>query len=110
MRILSKVDIDFLFGIVETGSSNKRKIARCLELFGFDLNEKGVDYLSDAIWVASGLLDYNVDILAEYVAELRCIDEASEIARLIIARVKENFGFKKAPTIDFIRLIDSLLR
>lgn len=36
-------------------------------------------------------------------------DDKDEIKRLIVARVKENFGFRKAPTIDFIRLINNFL-
>lgn len=35
--------------------------------------------------------------------------EASEIQRLIVARVKERFRLKKSPTIDFIRLVNRLL-
>ena len=48
------------------------------------------------------------DITAESIAITEIIDK-EEIKRLIVARVKETFGFKKAPTIEFIRLINIFL-
>ena len=54
-------------------------------------------------------MDYKLEFLAEIAAEERQVD-ANEVLRLIVARIKENFHFKKSPAISFIRLIDSLLK
>ena len=35
--------------------------------------------------------------------------DKEEVKCLIVARVKETFGFRKAPTVDFIRLVNSFL-
>ena len=77
-------------------------------MFGFDLKKNGVQYLLKAI-ITSPKNDYfNVETLSESVSQEEGIDQ-KEIKRLIIARVKETFGFRKAPTIDFIRLVNIFL-
>ena len=69
----------------------------------------GMQYVKDSILVARKLGDYRLEFLAEIVAEKRQVD-ANEVLRLIVARIKENFHFKKSPAISFIRLIDRLLK
>ena len=51
---------------------------------------------------------FNLETLCESVSQKEGIDK-EEIKRLIVARVKETFCFRKAPTIDFIRLVNNFL-
>ena len=68
-----------------------------------------MDYVRDAILVAYSLGDYRLEDLAEIIAKKEKV-EAQEVLRLIVARIKENFHFKKSPAISFIRLIDKLMK
>ena len=109
IRILSKADVDELLDIADSCSKTEKKIERCLECFGFDMNANGMNYVKDAVWIATGLSECKLDILAKFVAEKDNAD-ASEVSRLIVARIKENFEFKNAHSIEFIRLMVSLLK
>jgi len=79
-----------------------------LKLFGFNLERNGVQYLRQAIIYSVKYLYFNIETLSQEVSRKTGIHK-EEVIRLIVARVKERFGFKKAPTIDFIRLINSFL-
>ena len=85
------------------------KIARILIMFGFDLSENGVQYLEDAIYLATGLDEYNLNILSYIVASKNDVDK-NEVSRLIAARIKETLELKNAHSIEFIRLIDGVMR
>jgi len=79
-----------------------------MELFGFDLNQNGVNYVVRAILHSLKLGDFNLENLAKLVAR-DCKIEASETLRLIIARIKENFRMRKSPALSFIRLVNQLI-
>lgn len=109
IKILSQVNVKDLIDISETSSSKKRKILRCLDLFGFDISKNGVQYVKDAIYIASELDEYKLEVLARIIAEKDNADK-DEVLRLIIARIKETLGLKKIHSIEFIRLIASIMR
>ncbi len=108
VQLLSFVNINELIKISQTNSPDEIKAQKILELFNFDFTKKGVQYLLKAI-IASPKTDYfNLETLSDIVSKEENANK-EEIKRLIVARVKENFGFRKAPTIDFIRLINNFL-
>ena len=109
IKILSTVNMEDLFKIAESKVDDERKVVEFLELFGFDMKRNGVEYVKDAILIASKKVDYKLEYLAETIAKRRHVD-ANEVLRLIVARIKEIFRFKKSPAISFIRLIDRLLK
>lgn len=109
LKILSTVKMEDLFKISESKVSDKRKVEEFLELFGFDMTFNGVEYVKEAILIASKLGDYRLEYLAETIAKRQNVD-ANEVLRLIVARIKENFHFNKSPAISFVRLIDRLLK
>lgn len=108
VQLLSFVDINELFKISQSRSADEVKAQKILELFGFDFKKNGVQHLLKAILVSPKDAYFNLETLSENVSRKESTDK-EEIKRLIIARVKENFGFKKAPTIDFIRLVNNFL-
>lgn len=108
VQLLSFVDINELLKISQSYSTDDVKAQRILELFGFDFKRNGVQYLLKAIIASPKDAYFNLENLSESVARTEGI-EKEEIKRLIVARIKENFGFRKAPTIDFIRLVNNFL-
>lgn len=109
LQILSTVKMEELFRIAESKFSDKEKVERFLELFGFDMTCNGIEYVIEAILIARNLSDYRLEYLATIIAEKEKV-EASEVLRLIVWRIKENFHFKKSPAISFIRLVERLLK
>lgn len=109
LQILSTVKMEDLFKISESKVNDKKKIEEFLELFGFNMSLNGMEYVKESILIARKLRDYRLEYLAEIIAERHKV-EANEVLRLIVARIKENFHFKKSPAISFIRLIDRLLK
>ena len=110
MQLLSFVDIDELISISKSSTEDIEKAHKILRLFGFDFGKNGVQYLLDAICIAPKSEYFNLETLSQKLSETgEYTIEASEIQRLIVARVKERFRFKKSPTIDFIRLVNRLL-
>lgn len=108
VQLLSFVDITELLKISQSYSSDDVKAQRILELFGFDFKRNGVQYLLKAIIASPKDAYFNLETLSESVSRTEGIDK-EEVKRLIVARVKETFGFRKAPTIDFIRLVNNFL-
>ena len=108
VQLLALVDIQKLLTISKSISTDEVKARQILELFGFDCTKNGIQYLLKAILVSPKNAYFNLETLSENVSKEEHIDK-EEIKRLIVARVKETFGFKKAPTIDFIRLVSSFL-
>lgn len=108
IQLLSNVDIKRVLEISQSNSTDEIKTEEILKLFGFDLNRNGVQYLLKAIIISPKDSYFNIETLSKDVSEKEGINK-EEIKRLIVARVKEKFGFKKAPTIDLIRLINSFL-
>ena len=108
VQLLSFVDINELLKISQSNSTDDIKAQRILELFGFDFKQNGVQYLLKAIIASPKDAYFNLETLSESISKTESIDK-EEVTRLIVARIKENFGFRKAPTIDFIRLINNFL-
>ena len=79
-----------------------------LKLFKFDLEKTGVSYLLQAILISTQNAYFNLETLCEEISKNTHIKK-EEVERLIVARIKERFGFKKSPAIDFIRLVKSVL-
>ena len=90
--------------------SDQEKVNILLELFGFDASRRGVDFLNQAIFASLRCQYYNLETLSNLVNKNNSSVPPAEIQRLIVARVKENFKMKKAPTSDFIRLINNLIK
>lgn len=110
IQLLSFVDIDELLFISKSSIKDSKKSYKILQLFGFDFSKNGVQYLLDAICIAPKSKYFNLETLSQKLSETgEYTIEASEIQRLIVARVKERFKLKKSPTIDFIRLVNRLL-
>lgn len=110
IQLLSFVDIDELLFISKSSIKDSEKSYKILQLFGFDFSKNGVQYLLDAICIAPKSKYFNLETLSQKLSETgEYTIEASEIQRLIVARVKERFKLKKSPTIDFIRLVNRLL-
>lgn len=108
VQLLSFVNINELLKISQSYSTDEVKAQRILELFGFDFKRNGVQYLLKAIIASPKDAYFNLETLSESVSRTEGI-EKEEVKRLIVARVKETFGFRKAPTIDFIRLVNNFL-
>lgn len=108
IRLLSFVDLNELLKISQEHATDEVKAEKILKLFGFDFNKKGVSYVFEAIIASPKAAYFNLETLSESISKEESIDK-EEVKRLIVARVKETFGFKKAPTIDFIRLVNSFL-
>lgn len=108
VKLLSLVDINELLSISQSDISDEEKIKNILELFGFDLNQVGVQYLQEAIISSPKDTYFNLETLSKEVSK-KVYVEKEEVTRLIVARIKEKFNFKKTSTIDFIRLVNSFL-
>lgn len=109
IQLLSLVDVNELFKIAQARDSDKIKAEKILELFGFDMQKNGVQYLFKAIFISPKEAYFNLETLCDSVAKSEPNVEKDEIKRLIVARIKEQFKFRKSPTIDFIRLVNSFL-
>lgn len=108
VQLLSLVDINELMKVSQSNFADEVKAQRILDLFGFDSKKNGVQYLLKAIIASPKNAYFNLETLSESVSQIEGIDK-EEIKRLIVARIKETFGFRKAPTIDFIRLVNNFL-
>ena len=108
IQLLSFVDINELLKISQKHVTDEVKAEKILELFGFDFNKKGVSYVLKAIIASPKDAYFNLETLSESISKEEGIDK-EEVKRLIVARIKETFGFRKAPTVDFIRLVNSFL-
>lgn len=109
IKILSYVNISTLLKIGEGYQNNEEKCSKILELFGFDLNKNGVQYLISAILESTNIEHFNLETLVVSLAKKNTLIESNEIKRLIVARVKEIFKMKSC-TIDLIRLVNSFLK
>lgn len=109
MRLLALVNIEELFKISQTKDSDEVKSEKILQLFGFDMQKNGVQYLFKAILISPKDAYFNLEIICESISEYETNIEKEEIKRLIVARVKERFKLKKSPTTDFIRLVNCFL-
>ena len=110
IKLLSLVNINDLIKISQSSDTRESKTLSILELFGFDFKKNGVNYLIDAINTSLEKEVYTLETLCESISNNNGIPK-DEIHRVIVARVKEQFSSvsKKAPTMDFIRLVKSFL-
>ena len=109
LKMLSTIDMADMFAIAESKVSDSKKVTEFLKLFHFDISKNGMKYVKKSILIATTLGDYRLEDLALLIAKNEQV-EATEVLRLVVARIKENFHFPKSPAISFIRLIDKLLR
>lgn len=109
IQLLSLVNVKELLKIAQTRDSDNIKVEKILELFGFNMQRNGVQYLFKAILISPKEAYFNLETLCDSVAKSEPNTEKDEIKRLIVARIKEQFKFRKSPTIDFIRLVNSFL-
>ncbi len=109
IQLLSLVDVKELFKIAQSTDSNNIKVQKILDLFGFDMQKNGMQYLFKAILISPKGSYFNLESLCDSIAKSEPNIEKDEIKRLIVARIKEQFKFKKSPTIDFIRLVNVFL-
>ena len=109
LQIISTVDTNELLELARSNATIEDKVTGFLKMFNFDFTLNGVSYLRDAIICATQLTNYRLEDLVSKVTREENIDD-DEVSRLIIARIKERFHLKKAPTMSFIRLIDNLSR
>lgn len=109
IQLLAMVNIEELFKISKIRDSDEIKTERILQLFGFDLQKNGIQYLLKAILISPKIAYFNLETLCESISKNEPDIDKDEIKRLIVARVKEQFKLKKSPAIDFIRLVNSFL-
>ena len=109
-ELLKFANLTDVYNICSDAMSDKDKVKILLEIFGFDSTRRGVELLNDAIFASLRCQYYNLETLSNLVHKIHYEIVPSEIQRLIVARVKENFKMKKAPTSDFIRLINNLIK
>ncbi len=109
-EILTFVDVSSLREICSSSESNQEKVTSILNLFAFDYSKRGVDYLDKAIFASLVATHYTLETLSDSIFKKDNSLPSSEILRLIVARVKERFRFKKAPTSDFIKLVNNLIK
>lgn len=108
IRTLINVDIDKLFEIKESDENIELKVTKILETFGFDMNKDGMDLVANAITVSLNEENYTLDSICEILSNHDTRSKV-KIHYLIVSIVKERFNFKKFPTTDFIRLVNSFL-
>ena len=108
INFLSFVDMNKLMKLSREYSPDEVKAEKLLKLFGFDINKNGVQYLLKAIISSPTKGYFNMETLCKEISKEENVDK-DEVKRLIVARVKENFGIRKANTIDLIRLINIFL-
>ena len=109
-ELLKFANAQDVYNICSDAMSDQEKVNILLELFGFDASRRGVDFLNQAIFASLRCQYYNLETLSNLVNKINSSVPPAEIQRLIVARVKENFKMKKAPTSDFIRLINNLIK
>ena len=109
-ELLKFANTQDVYNIASDTMSDRDKVKILLEIFGFDATRRGVEFLNDAIFTSLRCQYYNLETLSNLVNKIHPETVPSEIQRLIVARVKENFKMKKAPTSDFIRLINNLIK
>ena len=108
-KMLSLVDNDKLLSIIKTSIPNQAKIEKIIQLFGFDLNSKGVSYLTQAIDISININEFDIFSLCEKISNSKQDVSQQEVQRLIVARFKEKFS-KEIKTAEFIRLVRTLLK
>lgn len=105
-ELLKDIDTKKIINIMNDNQSDRDKITKILEVFGFAMNKNGMNFLCEGILISTST-SKNLKDLSEIIAQNKSV-EATEIERLIVARVKEVLK-KKISSINFIRLIALIL-
>ncbi len=108
IKLLSMVSLPEMIEIIKSNYTNKVKTEKFLKLFGFDTNAFEVQYLYQAIIIASKKQDYTFNSLCELIANDSKYSK-TEIERFINSGFKKQFDLKSSFAFDFIRLINNLL-
>ena len=105
-ELFKSLDTIKLVNITKSNKSNIEKISEILIFLGFNATRNGFNFLCESIFISIDN-SKNLKDLSEMISTKTEVS-ASEIERLIVARVKEKFN-KKISTIQFIRLISTLI-
>ena len=108
IELLSMVNIPEMIEINKANYTNKVKAEKFLKLFGFNINAVEVQYIYQAIIIASKTQNYTFNKLCELIANDSKYSKI-EIERFINSGLKKQFNFKHSFAIDFIRLINNFL-
>ena len=108
-ELLKDINISLFLNIFKSNKEKKEKIEEVLKLFGFNLNQNGVQYLYQAIYIASENHYLNLEFLSMEISNLNKNIKKEEVMRFMVARVKERIKVKKGVTIRFIHLISQFL-
>lgn len=97
IQLLSLVDVHELFKIAKTRDSDKIKAEKISELFGFDMRKNSVKHLFKTMLILPKKAYFNLETLCDSVTKSELNVEKDEIKKLIVARIKEQFKFRKSP-------------
>ena len=109
IQLLAKANIEKLLGVSKTIEPDGIRIRRILELFDFDLESDGVQYLVKAICLATKADYSDLETLCEEISKEKHTLSKEKIKAIIVTTIKEKFNFETPVAIEFIRLINILL-
>ena len=109
IQLLAKANIEKLLEISRAIEPDGIKIKRIIELFGFDLESEGAQYLVKAICLATKADYSDLEILCEEISKEKHTLSKEKMKAIIVTTIKEKFNFETSVAIEFIRLISILL-
>ena len=109
IQLLAKANIEKLLEISRTIEPDGIKIKRIIELFGFDLESEGAQYLVKAICLATKADYSDLENLCEEISKENHTLSKEKMKEIIVTTIKEKFNFETSVAIEFIRLISILL-
>lgn len=109
IQLLAKANIEKLLEISRTIEPDGIKIKRIIELFGFDLESEGAQYLVKAICLATKADYSDLENLCEEISKEKHTLSKEKMKAIIVTTIKEKFNFETSVAIEFIRLISILL-
>ena len=109
IQLLAKANIEKLLEISRAIEPDGIKIKRIIELFGFDLDSEGAQYLVKAICLATKADYSDLEILCEEISKEKHTLSKEKMKAIIVTTIKEKFNFETSVAIEFIRLISILL-
>lgn len=109
IQLLAKANIEKLLEISRTIEPDGIKIKRIIELFGFDLESEGAQYLVKAICLATQADYSDLKNLCEEISKEKHTLSKEKMKAIIVTTIKEKFNFETSVAIEFIRLISILL-
>ena len=109
IQLLAKANIEKLLEISRTIEPDGIKIKRIIELFGFDLESEGAQYLVKAICLATQADYSDLENLCEEISKEKHTLSKEKMKEIIVTTIKGKFNFETSVAIEFIRLISILL-